>query len=297
MTGADRQWQLNRRNFEGCWQGPSHWYLRGEPQSGPGPAAELDWTRPSRVIEHTRYAIHFSDADTGVWDGSGLLLAPGGKRRLELSRATYNRGGSCWQFPGAGGQSSLRVDAEAPRFGHEINLFQGRSRSMLVLLWSREAGGGEGRGDGPGCWRLASVAAVAFRCSLSEPAEPPRPPLAVDGLLAAVEGWRGTLETLQPGCWPEQDPAPAPTAPFRAARFAAAGPCVSLADRLVFAAPEWLPAGAFRIEAGCLLTPQRFHGISLVFDGQQRLSAVELRRFRPHRSAQLSPDGDSATAG
>jgi hypothetical protein len=34
-----------------------------------------------------------------------------------------------------------------------------------------------------------------------------------------------------------------------------------------------------------------------VFDGQQRLSAVELRRFRPHRSAQLSPDGDSATAG
>ncbi len=290
MTGADRQWQLNRRNFEGCWQGPSHWYLRQ------GAGAELDWTRPSRVIEDTRYAIHFSDADNGVWDGSGLLLAPGGKRRLELSRATYNLGGSCWQFASAGGQSSLRVEAEAPRFGHEINLFHGRSRSMLVLLWSRE-GDGEGGGDGPGRWQLASVAAVAFRCGLHGPAEPPRQPLAVDGLLAAVEGWPGTLETLQPGCWPEQDPPPAPTAPFRAARFTAAGPCVSLADRLVFAAPERLPAGAFRIEAGCLLTPQRFHRISLVFDGQQRLSAVELRRFRPDRPARLSPDGGSATAG
>jgi hypothetical protein len=293
MTGADRQWQLNRRNFEGCWQGPSHWYLRE------GAAAELDWTQPSRLIENTRYAIHFSDADTGVWDGSGLLFAPQGRRRLELSRATYNLGGSCWQFPGAGGQSSLRVDAAAARFGHEINLFHGRSRSMLVLLWTR-AGGGEGAGDGAGdsgSWQLASVAAVAFRCGLREPLEPPRPSLTAAGLLAGVEGWPGTLESLRPGDWPAEDPPPAPTEPFSAARFAAAGLCAALADRLVFAAPERLPAGAFRIEAGCLLTPQRFHGISLMFDGQQRLSAVELRRFRPDRPAQLSPGGGSATAG
>ena len=297
MNGADRQWQLNRRNFEGCWQGTSHWYLRGQVERGEAPGGEpamgeLALARPSRVIENTRYAISFSAADTGVWDGSGLLFAPGGKRRLELSRVTYNRGGTCWQFHGAGGQSSLSVDAAAPRFGHEINLFHGRSRSMLVLLWDR-GGGSEGGGE----WRLGAVAAVPFRCALSEPLEPPRPPLAVDGLLAAVEGWPGTLETLQPGCWPEQDPPSAPTAPFRAARFAAAGLCAALADRLVFAAPELLPAGAFRVEAGCLLTPRRFHRISLVFDDKQRLSAVELRRYRPDPPPELSPGGGSATAG
>jgi hypothetical protein len=285
MTGADRQWQLNRRNFEGCWQGTSHWYLRGEPPRGERAGGELDLAQPSRVIENTRYAIHFSDADSGVWDGSGMLFAPGGKRRLELSRATYNLGGSCWQFRGAGGQSSLRVEAEAPRFGHEINLFHGRSRSMLVLLWNRAD------------WQLASVAAVAFRCGLSEPVEPPRPPLAAAELLAAVEGWPGQEETLRPGDWPERDPLPRACAPFRAACFQAAGLCAALADRLVFAAPERLPAGAFRIEAGCLLTPQRFHWISLVFDDQQGLSAVELRRFRPDRPAQLSPGGGTATAG
>ena len=294
MTGADRQWQLNRRNFEGCWQGTSHWYLRGEPQSGEPQrgerdAGELDLARPSRVIENTRYAISFSDADTGVWDGSGMLFAPGGKRRLELSRATYNRGGSCWQFHGAGGQSSLSVDAAAPRFGHEINLFHGRSRSMLVLLWDRGGGGG--------AWRLGAVGAVAFRCGLSESVEPPRPPLGAAELLAVAEGWPGQEEVLRPGDGPqndpdgdgEGDPEPSPCAPCSARRFAAAGLGVALADRLVFAAPELLPAGAFRIEAGCLLTPRRFHAISLAFDRQQRLRSVTLRRF--------SPDGGTATAG
>ena len=192
MTGADRQWQLNRQNFEGCWQGTSHWYLRGA-----APGEGLDLERPARVIDNTRYAISFSDADTGVWDGSGLLFAPEGRRRLELSRSSYNRGGSCWQFRGAGGQSSLRVDGKASRFGHEINLFHGRSRSMLVLLWDR-GGGSEGGGE----WRLGAVAAVPFRCGLSEPVEPPRAPLAADELLAAVEGWPGQEETLRPGAWP-----------------------------------------------------------------------------------------------
>lgn len=274
MTGADRQWRLNRENFEGCWQGTSHWYLRRD-GNGNGVcdgSGSLDLARPSRVIEHTRYAISFSDADSGLWEGSGLLFAPGGERRLPLSRQSYNRGGSCWQFRGAGGQSSLRVDPGAPRFGHEINLFQGRSRSMLVLLWEP---------DGDGSWRLASVGAVAFRCGLSEPVEPPRPVPAAAELLAAVEGWPGTLETLTPGCWPEQDPGPEVAGPFRAEGFARAGLTAALADRLVYAVPERLPAGAFRLEAGCLLTSGRFHQISLVFDDAQRLSAVELRRFTP----------------
>ena len=265
-AAADRQWDLNRRNFEGCWQGTSHWYLRADQH----PSAALAFDQPDRVINDTRYAISFSDADTGVWDGSGLLFAPDGRRRLPLTRQGYNQGGSCWQFDGAGGQSSLAVDPSAPRFGHEINFFGGRSRSMLVLLWDRQS-----------AWRLSAVAAVAFRCALSEPVEPARSPLRADQLLAAVEGWPGNAEILQPGQWPDHDPDPQPAAPFDPAVFSAAGPCVALADQLVFAVPDVLPDGAFRLEAGCLLSPQLFQQISLGFNAEQRLVGIERRRFSP----------------
>ncbi|MFM7312203.1 MAG: hypothetical protein ACKO0M_03390 [Cyanobium sp.] len=270
-AGADRQWAFNRLNFEGRWQGTSHWYLRSAQTAG-GPLA---FAKPDRLIDDTCYAITFTDADTGVWDGSGLLFAPEGRRRLPLSRRTYNQGGFCWQFAGAGGQSSLAVEAQAPRFGHEINHFHGRSRSMLVLLWDRQAA------DLPGPWRLSAVGAVAFRCALSAAPEPPRSTAAAEELLALVEGWPGREEVLEPGLWPAQDPGPQPAPPFRAAAFRAAGRCVALADRQLFAVPEELPPGGFRLESGCLLTPRLFQQISLRFDADQRLSRIERRRFRP----------------
>ena len=120
------QWTLNRRNFEGHWQGCGHWFERDD-------SNQLDLQVPSRRIDPTTYIISFSDEDHGVWDGSGLAFAPGGRATYSISRATYNGGGGCWQFPGAGGQSSLGLNADRPRFGHEINLFCGSSRSMLVL--------------------------------------------------------------------------------------------------------------------------------------------------------------------
>jgi hypothetical protein len=169
-SGHDRQWELNRRNFQGRWCGSSQWFLRDD-------HGVLDLEQPSRVIDDTCYAISFSDADTGMWDGSGLLFAPDGRRRLPLSRAGYNSTGQCWQFPGAGGQSSLAVDPQQSRFGHELNLFQHgphwRSRSMLVLLWGRRDPGAESPGDGSPTWQLDAVGAVSFRCSLSDAAEPP----------------------------------------------------------------------------------------------------------------------------
>jgi hypothetical protein len=174
-SGHHRQWELNRRNFEGRWCGSSQWFLRDA-------RGLLDLEQPSRVINDTCYAIDFSDADTGVWDGTGLLFAPDGRRRLPLSRAGYNSTGQCWQFAGAGGQSSLAVDPAQSRFGHELNLFRHgpgwRSRSMLVLLWAQAQGQGEaGAGDGVASpvWRLDAVGAVPFRCGLSPAAEPPRP--------------------------------------------------------------------------------------------------------------------------
>lgn len=60
-----------------------------------------------------------------------------GRRQLAISRATYNRSGSCWQFVGTGGQSSLVLDPQQSRWGHEISSLTGGSRSMLVPLWGR----------------------------------------------------------------------------------------------------------------------------------------------------------------
>jgi hypothetical protein len=274
MNGHDRQWWLNRRNFEGRWCGTSHWYLR--PQEGSGAAAEpLDLASPSRTIADTCYAISFSDDDTGLWEGSGLLLAPAGRRRLPLSRATYNRGGMCWQFPGAGGQSSLAVDPGQPRFGHEVNLFHRRSRSMLVLLYGPVDSAQALR------WRLDAVAAVAFRCSLSTLADPARPAASSwRRLLAEQEGWPGTVERLEPHRWPGEDPPARPCAPFRAGDFVLHGCTAGFADGLLCSVPEQLPTGAFVLQVGCRLDPDTFHQVSLRFGGDQRLAAWELRRFR-----------------
>ncbi len=93
MTGHDRQWELNRLNFEGRWCGPSDWYERS---AGGG----LDLARPSTSVADTCYTISFTGADTGLWDGRGLRFAPQGRRQLPLTRAGYNQGGQCWQFRG-----------------------------------------------------------------------------------------------------------------------------------------------------------------------------------------------------
>ena len=124
------QWTLNRCNFEGQWRGRGAWFGRDATE-------KLDLASPIRVIDPTTYDISFSDPDNGVWDGSGLFFAPGGRATYAISRDSYNKGGGCWQFEGAGGQSSLSLDPCRGRFGHEINLFHKRSRSMLVLIFLR----------------------------------------------------------------------------------------------------------------------------------------------------------------
>jgi hypothetical protein len=283
-SGHDRQWELNRRNFQGRWCGSSQWFLRDD-------HGVLDLEQPSRVIDDTCYAISFSDADTGMWDGSGLLFAPDGRRRLPLSRAGYNSTGQCWQFPGAGGQSSLAVDPQQSRFGHELNLFQHgphwRSRSMLVLLWGRRDPSAESPGDGSPTWQLDAVGAVSFRCSLSDAAEPPRPQRPWHELVAEQRGWPGLLERLEPGVWPSHDSQPEPCDPFDPGLFLQELPGGGLplvagcVDGLVFAVPELLPAGAFGLQVGCRVAADRFDLISIAFGADRRLQAWERRRFRP----------------
>ena len=256
------QWERNRLNFEGVWQGRSQWYARQEDQ-------ELDLRHPTTVVENTRYAISFEDADSGLWDGTGLFLAPGGAAQYPLSRSTYNSSGACWQFEAAGGQSSLEVPTDLPRFGHEINFFCGRSRSMLVLLWKPD--GSE--------WRLNAIGAVAFRCQLSEEQDPPRPqPSSIEALLAPLQGCSGVIERFEPqpgvagqASEPELiswDPQPFLQAEVRGV----------FADGLVCGVPKRLPGCGFRLEVGCL-QPLRFQQLSIVFDDQRRLQCWERRAF------------------
>ena len=258
LDQQQRQWDLNRLNFEGCWQGRSHWYLRSE---------ALDPLHPSRVIDDTCYDIQFSDPDHGVWDGRGLLFAPEGGRRLALSRTSYNSGGNCWQFSGAGGQSSRRVDATAERFGHEVNLFAGRARSMLVLLW------GQHPEAEPCGWSLDAIGAVAFRCAHAKEQDPARPEQTPEQLLRDLEGWPGEQE-----CWPHEQLTPCE--PFSAEQFAIHPLTASFVDGLICSVPEWLPEGAFRLQIGCRTSADAFQQINLVFDAHQQLELCERRLYR-----------------
>jgi len=259
-----RQWELNRLNFEGRWQGRSHWYLRSE---------TLDWRSPSRVIDDTCYDIQFSGPNHGSWDGRGLLFAPEGRRRLALSRTGYNSGGNCWQFSGAGGQSSRQVDPTAERFGHEVNLFAGRARSMLVLLWGQHPSG-ERSG-----WSLDAIGAVGFRCAYTTEQDPARPQQSPEELLQALEGWPGERE-----CYPHEQRKPC--GPFAAEQFAIHPLTATFVDGLICSVPEWLPKGAFRLHIGCRTSADAFQQINLVFDAHQQLELCERRLYRP---SQIQP--------
>ena len=258
------QWERNRLNFEGVWHGTSHWYSRQDD-------GELSLQQPSTVVENTRYAISFEDANTGLWDGTGLFLAPGGAAQYPLSRTTYNASGACWQFEAAGGQSSLEVAHDQPRFGHEINFFHGRSRSMLVLLWMPDGSD----------WRLNTIGAVGFRCQQSAAVEPVRPTASsLDEVLTPLNGWGGVLERLSPhpgvmGTASAPLPQTWDPRPFQQAEVRGA-----FADGLVCGVPEFLPSGGFRLDVGCF-QPTRFQQLSIVFDAQQRLQCWERRCFSP----------------
>ena len=253
------QWERNRLNFEGVWQGSSQWYVRQED-------GDLDLQQPTTVVENTRYAISFEDADTGLWDGTGLFLAPGGAAQYPLSRSTYNSSGACWQFEAAGGQSSLEVPTDLPRFGHEINFFHGRSRSMLVLLWE----------NNNFVWKLQSIGTAAFRCSLSDEVEPERNTLSsVNQLLEITNGWGGSSEHLYPQSGLLNFPSKPVLVQQESSVFVESGVKGAFIDRLVCNAPEVLPSKNFFLEVGCLVSEVKFQYVRISFDRHHRLSRWE----------------------
>ena len=259
------QWTLNRLNFEGFWQGSASWFARDA-------SGAMDLTAPDRIIDPTTYAISFSNPDTGVWDGSGLFFVPGGKATYAISRSSYNAGGRCWQFPGAGGQSSLALDQDCNRFGHEINLFRGRSRSMLVLIWEP---------NGP-LWSLQRVGAVAFRCRHALEPEGDRPKCGTPSdLLDALRGWNGTRYVFVPRPGVDGQLNALQPVVF-SPKFLLRNRCSAVvSDGLVFSVPDPLPDGAFQLEVGGLLAPDLYQQISILFNADGRLTAWEQCCFRP----------------
>lgn len=265
-AAADGQWERMRASFDGDWQGITTWYGR----DGEG----MNLTQGTASAEVSRYSIRFSDAHTGEWHGTGLRFAPGGERRFPLYRRTYNLGHNCWHFPHTAGQSSLQMDGGIARAGHEVNFFNGRSRSMLVVLYQQQP---------DGQMLLDSIAATPFRCQRTAPEAERDQFQSLEELFAAVSGWRGGEAKLLPGCSAELTTSPKPTAPFRADTFAVHNVNGLFADNLICSLPDRLPEDAFQLHIGCCLDAASFVHVVIGFDERHDLTGWVERRFQSTR--------------
>ncbi len=263
-AGVDRQWDLMRSSFDGTWKGLTTWYGRY--------GAEMDLSRGTSDPAGSIYAIRFSDANTGVWHGTGLRFAPGGERQFPLYRHSYNLGNQCWHFPNTAGQSSLDMDASSGRAGHEVNFFTSRSRSMLVALYQREEGHS---------MILDSIAATAFRCQRTT-ADPVRDVTETKHqLFQTITGWPGMEQELRPGQWPEYTPPSLPIAAFAASSFLKHEVNGYFADKITCSLPAHLPQGPFDLNFGCLITPNSFVHLMIEYDQAHQLTRWVERRYQP----------------
>ena len=265
-AAAAWQWDRMRASFDGDWQGITTWYGR----EGDG----MNLTQGTANAEASRYSIRFSDAHTGEWHGTGLRFAPGGERRFPLSRLTYNLGHNCWHFPHTAGQSSLQMDGGLARSGHEVNFFNGRSRSMLVVLYQRQP---------DGHMLLDSIAATPFRCQRTAPEAERVQFQSLGDLLAAVSGWQGVEAQLFPDSSAEGSASTQPMPPFRDDTFRCGDVNGLFADNLICSVPDRLPKNSFRLHFGCCLGVSNFVHLVINFDDRHNLAGWVERRYQPTR--------------
>ena len=271
----DRQWSLNIENFRGKWTGPTYWYIRQDDN-------KLDFSRPSQEIPGSCYEVSFPDSETGQWKGSGLRFTEGTKI-LPLSRATYNSKSLCFQFPGkdgnggVGGQGSRLLSSTidpAGKYPHEINFFNQRTRSMVLLVYKVRQ-----TDSGPNVV-LDSVAATPFRCQFGCSVGERKRVGSVDALLQSLKGWKG--DRLSFGPQTPLDERRRPAGEFDPRLFASAAVSAVLQDNLVFAAPEVIPQGQpFDLVLGCLQTDALFKQITIAFDAQGALTQWIFDEYRP----------------
>lgn len=162
-TAFDRQWELLKTNFRGKWQARTIWYDKNKGDVGSMDhqafVAEMKGATlpaPVAIVDKTQYHIYFLDADTGVWDGSGLRFAPNGKKILQISKKTFNEAGKGFEFQGMGGQCS--PDTSSNIFAAENNFFYERSRSMIIAMYRLDSASDR--------QLLTSICIAPFRCGL-----------------------------------------------------------------------------------------------------------------------------------
>jgi len=82
------------------------------------------------------------------------------------------------------------MSGSCTRAGHEVNFFNGRSRSMLVALYQQQP-------DGE--MLLDSIAATPFRCQRTSP-DPERSQFqSLEAVFETVFGWQGVESVIRPG--------------------------------------------------------------------------------------------------
>lgn len=263
-TGSDRQWDLMRASFDGDWQGVTTWY--GRDSTG------MDLTRGESDPAGSIYAIRFTDANTGLWHGTGLRFAPGGERKFPLFRHSYNLSNNCWHFPHTAGQSSLEMDGSVGRAGHEVNFFTCRSRSMLIALYQRQE---------DQTMILESIASTPFRCKRAA-VDPVRDqPASYHDIFQVITGWPGVEQELRPGQWPEHTPPDLPIADFDIRAFQKYEVKGFFEDNLLCNLPASLPQGPFDLNFGCLLSPTNFVHLIIEYDEMHHLTRWVERRYQP----------------
>ncbi|CAK6691153.1 hypothetical protein VB734_06855 [Synechococcus sp. BA-124 BA4] len=263
-AGAEHQWDLMRASFDGDWQGVTTWYGRE--------SAGMDLTRGQSDPAGSMYAISFSDANTGLWHGTGLRFASNGERKFPLQKHNYNLSNNCWHFQDTAGQSSLEMDGSAGRAGHEINFFTSRSRSMIIALyqWQEEYG-----------MVLQSLAATPFRCQRAC-VDPVRDgPDSQQNLFQAIAGWPGMEQELRPGKWPENAPPKRPIAGFASRSFQKHDVNGYFADNLMCSVPGSLHQGPFDLNFGCMLSAKSFVHLIIEYDEKHQLTRWVERRYQP----------------
>ena len=128
------------------------------------------------------------------------------------------------------------------------------------------------------------VGAVGFRCQASSFQEPERPPCrSLPELLEPLRGWSGSVQRLIPLAGVDSQPSGSEQVRFVPEELLI-NPCSAvMPDGLVFSVPERMTSGPFRLEVGCLLSPDLFQQISILFDESGELTCWERKKFTPHR--------------
>lgn len=282
-TGAarDRQWELMRKNLSGKWKATTMWYERGDlDHSAFVTSLNGEQLPPSLLVPNTEYHIYFFDADTGIWHGKGLKFAPGGEKKLDISRKNFNKYGKVFCCEGISGQCDIGLGSSS--FGFEVNFLYEHSRSMIVVLYKPALTSTN--------FLLNAVCIAPFRCGNQHDTFPLKPPQneirrSVDALLAGLcdktcrMQWMSHTHALD-----ETDGGEVQAMPTKSMLLLSSSDSSRLVqsfdDDLVCSIPVEVVAGqACEFVFGCRHTDKLFRSITITYDCENKLEKEIFERW------------------